>query len=278
MVWQNVIFSLPKRIWHSVRANKALAVAYLTEKLRSIVIPRIDFEDTTVEEAIDFLRLRAAELDTTELDPSKKGVNFVIRKSAGESERIRIKELRLKNVPLATALKYIADLTKLRIRSDDFAVTLVPQTETGEDIFTRTFRVSPDFAASLANNPKGATVPIKELLRSAGINFPEGSSATLASNDVLLFTNTPSEMDKVEQLVDVIGRAWIEKTPQSFGPGEGEGVLPPLDGPESAADPFAAPASGSVSRLEARPAIPTFPDRTRLWREANYFKNTRAHR
>jgi general secretion pathway protein D len=47
-------------------------VAYITEKLRRIVIPRIDFEDTSVEEAIDFLRLRAAELDTTELDPAKK--------------------------------------------------------------------------------------------------------------------------------------------------------------------------------------------------------------
>ena len=55
-------------------------VTYITEKLKRIIIPRIDFEDTTVEEAIDFLRLRAAELDTTELDPARKGVNFVIRR------------------------------------------------------------------------------------------------------------------------------------------------------------------------------------------------------
>ncbi|MEN9974117.1 MAG: hypothetical protein RLZZ282_123, partial [Verrucomicrobiota bacterium] len=55
-------------------------VTYITNKLRSIVIPRIDFDDTTVEEAIDFLRVRAAELDTLELDPAKKGVNFVVRR------------------------------------------------------------------------------------------------------------------------------------------------------------------------------------------------------
>ncbi len=54
---------------------------------------------------------------------------------------LRVKELRLRNVPLAVALKYICDQTKLRYKVDDFAVTLVPQTESGEDIFTRTVSV-----------------------------------------------------------------------------------------------------------------------------------------
>ena len=51
----------------------------LQEKLRRIIIPRIDFEDTTVEEAIDFLRARAAEFDTAETDPSRKGLNIILR-------------------------------------------------------------------------------------------------------------------------------------------------------------------------------------------------------
>ena len=53
------------------------ANAYLVNKLNSIIIPRIDFEDTTVEEAIDFLRIRSSELDAMELDPAKKGIGFV---------------------------------------------------------------------------------------------------------------------------------------------------------------------------------------------------------
>ncbi len=229
-------------------------VAYITEKLRRIVIPRIDFEDTTVEEAIDFLRMRASELDTTELDPTKKGVNFVIRRprttpvgaaapdagleaaaaaapalSVGSSDpgTLRVKELRIRNVPLAVALKYICDQTKLRYKVDDFAVTLVPQTESGEDIFTRTFRVPPDFIAGLdsggeasgggaaadpfAAAPAGDTgkklsarKPILDLLKQSGITFAEGSSATLSSSGVLLVTNTPTELDKVEQLVQSI--------------------------------------------------------------------------
>lgn len=226
-----------------------VGVAYITEKLRRIIIPRIDFEDTTVEEAIDFLRLRSAELDTLELDPDKKGVNFVIRRprsaavggagdgldaaagddaggllGGGDPGALRINELRLRNVPLAVALKYIGDATKLRYKVDDFAVTLVPQTETGEDLFTRTFRVPPDFAASLnsggdaggggeidpfAAASGGATAgtlsarpPIIDLLKSAGINFADGTSATLGASGSLLVTNTPSELDKIEQLVD----------------------------------------------------------------------------
>jgi general secretion pathway protein D len=214
-------------------------VAYINDKLRTIIIPRIDFEDTTVEEAIDFLRLRASELDLRELDPAKKGVNFVIRRpkssSLGGGEggllgndpgAARIDELRLRNVPISVALKYICEKTKLRYKVDDFAVTLVPQSEEGDEMFTRTFRVSPDFATSLSVGEPGAgggeqdpfevaagggggnaslraRPPIIELLRNNGIVFPDGSSATLSNSGSLLVTNTPGELDKVEQLVEL---------------------------------------------------------------------------
>ena len=227
-------------------------VAYITEKLRRIIIPKIDFDDTTVEEAIDFLRMRAAELDTLELDPARKGVNFVVRRprapgvtggtdagaDAGapaadpaipvapvsDPASLRVKELRIRNVPLAMALKYICEQTKLRYKVDDFAVTLVPQTESGEEIFTRSFSVPPDFISSLSSGDDSSATPgaadpfatpasgggtkklvprkpILELLKGAGINFPEGTSATLSASGVLLVTNTPTELDKVEQLV-----------------------------------------------------------------------------
>jgi len=219
-------------------------VMYITEKLRRIIIPRIDFEDTTVEEAIDFLRMRSAELDNLELDPARKGVNFVVRRprvtvtatpdaglDAGAAEALptvadpgslRVRELRVRNVPLSVALKYICDQTKLRYKVDDFAVTLVPLAESAEDIFTRTFTVPPDFQSLLETSAGGssdggavdpfadssstapkiqARKPIIELLRNAGITFGEGTSATLSANGVLLVTNTPSELDKIEQLV-----------------------------------------------------------------------------
>ena len=159
------------RRWLSATRTMTAGVAYITEKLRRIIIPRIDFEDTTVEEAIDFLRLRSAELDTTRTRSRQKGRELrdppsprrrccrwwrcrcrcrrwscrALPAAGSDPGALRVRELRIRNVPLAVALKYICDQTKLRYKVDDFAVTLVPQTETGEDIFTRTFRVPPDF-------------------------------------------------------------------------------------------------------------------------------------
>src|SRR5436190_5046175 len=48
--------------------------AQMTSKLNSIIIPHIEFRDTTVREAVDFLREQAAEND-----PSGQGVNIVLR-------------------------------------------------------------------------------------------------------------------------------------------------------------------------------------------------------
>ena len=230
--------------------NVSTGVAYITEKLKSIIIPKIDFTDITVEEAIDLLRMRSVELDTTELDPARKGVNFVIRRprpaasapagdaglpagadevlplAAADPGALRIREIRVRNVPLAVVLKYICDQTKLRTKVDDFAVTLVPLTEGGEDNFTRTFRVPPDFNTALETSGGGseggdaaadpfaetktgaatltARKPILELLKVNGISFGDGTSATLSSSGVLLVTNTPTELDKLEQLVQAI--------------------------------------------------------------------------
>lgn len=288
-------------------------LAFIRNKLKSIIIPRIDFEDVTVEEAVDFLRLRATELDTLELDPARKGISFVVRRprvsagdagldagipGGGDPGALRIKELKLRNVPLSDALKYICDATKLRYKVDDYAITLVPQTETGEDIFTRTFQVPPDFAEALQGGGGGdvdpfaepstksaklrTRKPIIELLRESGINFPEGTSATISANGILLVTNNPSELDKVEQLTAVLSSRSEELARDATGRGfaPDDFVLPEMEslGDEpaaAAADPFAAPAKNGGKALLARKAIaPLFPDRTKLWREANYYRNT----
>jgi general secretion pathway protein D len=227
---------------------------YILNKLKTITIPVIDFEDTSVEEAIDFLRLRSIELDVGELDPNKKGINFVIRKPRGggggdagldadaaaglgaapDPGSLRIKELRLRNVPLAEALKYITEQTRLRYKVDEFAVTLVPGTETDEDLFTRSFRVPPNLLSLLGGGGAGAEdaggddpfapgagggttrtlAPRRsetELLKENGVAFPDGASAKFfAGSSTLLVRNTPTNLDLVEQIVSQL----VEQTPK----------------------------------------------------------------
>jgi general secretion pathway protein D len=51
--------------------------AQITNKLNSIIIPRVEFRDATIREAIDFLREQAVENDTT--GTGKRGVDIVLR-------------------------------------------------------------------------------------------------------------------------------------------------------------------------------------------------------
>ncbi len=303
-----------------LRQQDAPGVASINEKLRRIIIPRIDFEDTTIDEAIAFLRMRASELDTLEPDPSRRGVSILIRKPRPTGAEpvpdddplasgstyvgdLRIRELKLRNVPLEVVLKHICGNTKLRYKVDAYGVTIVPLTETGEDVFTRSFTVPPGFHASLEGGGGGdidpfaepsagggarleARKPIIELLRNSGIAFPEGTSVTLSANGMLLVTNTPGEMDKVESLMMLYKSAntgpSLDRAPGFFPAIEGE-----EDGmnelPNSVAasmdmvDPFAAPSDGASALMARKPAAPTprlFPERTRLWRESDYCRHS----
>src|SRR5262249_3408402 len=56
------------------RGGELRGTAQMTNRLNSIIIPHIEFRDTTIREAIDFLREQAAEND-----PSGRGVNIVLR-------------------------------------------------------------------------------------------------------------------------------------------------------------------------------------------------------
>lgn len=110
--------------------------AAITEKLNSIILPSLDFEDVSIEDAVDFLRIRAAELDVKEPDAKKRGLNIVILQqnpAPAEAAAPLIRELRLRNVPLGTALKYICEQTNLGYRVDATGVTLMPAKDANEE-------------------------------------------------------------------------------------------------------------------------------------------------
>lgn len=177
---------------------------YLVKKLKTIIIPSINLEDTSLEETIDFLRIRSVELDTTETNQSRRGVNFLIKlpaPAAGskpDPDAYRIKELRLRNVPLDQALKYICQATKLRYKVDEHAVTLISPENSPADFFNRTFTLPSGFATP--------GVPIQDQLKASGVGFPQGASATMDASGSLVVRNTPPELDKIEKLIQSAGK------------------------------------------------------------------------
>ena len=85
----------------------------IIEKLRRIIIPSIQFDQATVDEAITFLRIKSRQLDDLEPDPERKGINFIVKTQSDTASTIT---LSLSNVPLIVALKAITDLAGLRHR------------------------------------------------------------------------------------------------------------------------------------------------------------------
>ena len=221
-------------------------VQYLQQKLNNIIIPLVDFDNTSVEEALDFLRLRAREID-----PDGTGLNFIIRKpsssSAGRGDdlsddtlggeddiavspgSLRIKELKLRDVPLGTVLQYICDATRLRYKLDDHSVVLLPLDSLElDDLYTRQFVVPPDFISKLTAGAGGgdgggadadpfggggtlAADTLKrrknaqELLKAHGVKFPDRALANhIAATSTLVVHNTLGNLDVIEQIIDAM--------------------------------------------------------------------------
>ena len=149
----------------------------ITNLLNSIIIPKIEFHEATVAEAISFLKQKSKDLD-----PNKQGVNIVLKVEGGggapapapgaapaaapgaapapeaapaaptgSPAEARI-TLSLQNIPLFEALRYITSLANLKVKIDPYAVAIVPITENTDALVTKEYNVPPGF---ISNAPSG---------------------------------------------------------------------------------------------------------------------------
>lgn len=184
----------------------------LSNKLDDIIIPRIDFTDSSVVEALGFLRKRAAELDDTESDPSRKGVNIVLKLPPDSADSSYPITLSLTDVPLGAALDYVARAANLKTKIERHAVVIVPQTENTDVLMTKEYKVPPGFVQAAAGGsvetdengqPVAASSKAKAFLESQGVTFPDGASANYISNSSrLIVKNTQPNLDFVDSLVE----------------------------------------------------------------------------
>jgi beta-lactamase regulating signal transducer with metallopeptidase domain len=82
-----------------------------------LVLPKVEFKEASLTKILPFLQQKSLELD-----PAKKGLNLILNAPGDPSpETIRI-SLKLSEVPLSEALRYVAELANLNLRYDDDAV------------------------------------------------------------------------------------------------------------------------------------------------------------
>lgn len=152
-------------------------VDYINEKLKRIIVPEIEFDQTPLSTAVDFLRQKSRELDDLEADPQRKGISIIIQRGgtggaaapaagaaapAGDAAGFEPAggavggfgggavadppiTLKLSNIPLIEALRYTTDQANLKYKVEPHAVVIVPAGEAGGELYPGTYRVPPSF-------------------------------------------------------------------------------------------------------------------------------------
>ena len=191
-------------------------------KLRQIVVPIVDLQDVTIQEAYDMVRVWSTEYDNSSADETEKGTNFVLNlgdPSTEASQAIRAKRisLNLRNVPLVEVLDFISAATSTRWYKDQHLVRVTPLGEADSTIYSRTYKVPPMFMkdAVAASNASGGDDPFsdgasssagaataQDLLQQVGVQFPDGASAKyIKRTGSLMVANTQTNLDLIEEYV-----------------------------------------------------------------------------
>lgn len=228
--WESPVAPLPSSEEVSLNGDGIVmgGNAILDQKLKQIIIPTLEFSDARLAEVIDFLGQKAQELDTSELDPTKRGVNFVIDSGSagGEDPAQKTLTVRLANVPLGVAVKYAAQQVGMTYRTDNFAVRIVPPSAAGDGALSvRRWVVPPGFLsgagadaggggaagpadpfANPAPDAGGAAlvkrISAQEFLTSRGVQFGGGTSANyVAATNSLIVMNTAEQLQLVDDIV-----------------------------------------------------------------------------
>jgi general secretion pathway protein D len=212
----------------------------INNKLNKIIIDRMDLEDASIREVVDFLKQKSRQLDNSTDDPKKKGVNIVLKLASpaaapapvdGQAAEIPASEsgvtedtkisIALKNVPLIEAVRYLTELSGLKYKIEPFAVSIIPLTENTEELVTKEYRVPPGFipASSGESVPSGplpggqatgdANTRITgrrnatQYFTEQGVPFPTGAFAQyIASGSKLIVRNTQAAVDLIDTIVE----------------------------------------------------------------------------
>jgi len=110
---------------------------------RNYTVPRIDFNNSTVAECIEFLRQASREMDIIEPDPAKRGVAFVILLDPDTLQRTARINFQGENIPILGILEEIVRQAHLAYRSANFAIELGDPSDFENSLPQRSFDVPP---------------------------------------------------------------------------------------------------------------------------------------
>ncbi len=209
----------------------------LQQKIKSIVITKISFEDTPVSTVFDFLKTRSRELD-----PEGVGVNFLVmlRSGAGSQPQAAppgnddddddawgdhdawgddddddagiaandlLKEptitMDFDNIPLAEAIRYICEGAGLTYKMEEHAIIILGPSVARASLELRIFRISDETFRFTGNTDR---FDVKRFFETKGVSFsPPATIAYHRPSGKLVVSNTPENNRLVEQILRQLG-------------------------------------------------------------------------
>ena len=172
------------------------------KKLAEIRIPELTFNERPIRSAVEELQ-RLSE----QYDPQKQGLNFVLRlppPGPGADPEAATVSLELRDISLQTALKYLCEQIRggeeLRAEVENTAVFLLPATETGGELETRSYNLPPSLIANLptaSSDPKNLG---DDILKNIGVNVAVEGASAICFRDTgkMVVRNAPGELNKIE--------------------------------------------------------------------------------
>ncbi len=197
-------------------------VEMVQRKLERIIIPRLEFREATVREALEFLKKKASELDANS-PAGERGVNMVLK--LGDltpptpdfpnpaDARITVS---LTNIPLVEALRYVTGLANLKFKIEPYAVSIVPASVNTDVLITKEWKIRRDL---IPRTPSGPLIPkpadamksgfgiadresAKNWLIGNGVQFNGQASAIyIPSSSRLIVRSTQDQLDLIDTLI-----------------------------------------------------------------------------
>jgi len=184
----------------------------LEKKMQKTIIPQVDFNEAD----LDTIRRALISLSRTyDPEPGKSGVNFIVSTDVVNAQPVT---LRLRGATLAEVVRYISQISGVKVRNTDIGVAFSPLVESSPDLIPRDFRVSPSFfraaseAVATTTAPKyGGTESVESVVSGGkerqrlvemGVVFPPGASAVYnRSTSILKVLNNAEMLDLIGQLI-----------------------------------------------------------------------------
>jgi hypothetical protein len=183
-------------------------ISATVEKMRSIIVPEIDFRNAEIRGVVNFLANKSVEFDTVSKKGERKGVDIVLKLGTDGSGDVPLITFTARYISVFDALNLVTELSGLKWRRRSDIVMVVRQDEPDFDMIHRSFSVLPAITDRINSfKPgfgQGEVIDLQQFFASFGVQWLRGAYMRYVPQIGKIFVaNTPENMEQFEEILTV---------------------------------------------------------------------------